>query len=168
MIRKLILFLPLLFFAAGCDKGIAPLNELEESGFSGTIKFKGEWPDSVKRTHVIVFKDPLNAAADFNILNLGYIGKEIPFGSAEAEFNTSLDSSYFKIQPGTYRYVVVAQSATEEVSLERKDWFVAGIYYANNDSTEPGTLVISENTMIKGVNIVCDFNNKPPQPPGGN
>jgi hypothetical protein len=167
MIKKIIFFLPLLLLLAGCDKGIAPLNEVEETGFSGKITFKGTWPSDIKRTHIIVFKEPVNSASDFNILNLGYIGKEIPSGVSFADFNTNQDTSYFKIQPGTYKYVVVAQSSTEQVSLERKDWKVAGIYYLNNNTNTPGTLVIPENTMVKGINIICDFDNPPPQPPGG-
>jgi hypothetical protein len=168
MIKKIILFLPLILLLAGCDKGIAPVTEAEETGFSGNVIFKGEWPDSVKRTHIIVFKNPINSAADFNILNLAYIGPEIPFGSSEINYNTVLDSSFVKIKAGTYKYIVVAQSATEEVSFERKDWYVAGIYYANDNTAASGTLTIPENTLVKGINITCDFNNPPPQPPGGN
>jgi len=52
--------------------------------------------------------------------------------------------------------------------LDRKDWFVVGLYYNNNDTTIAGILTIPENTFVNQVNIICDFNNSPPQPPGGN
>ena len=72
----LIIILSLLFH--GCDKGIAPQ---EVTGFSGTIDFLGEWPDSIARTHLVVFENPLNSNADFNPLNLRYVSLEIPYGT---------------------------------------------------------------------------------------
>ncbi len=54
------LFLYINDFNAGCDKGIAPVSEeTQQAGFSGTINFVGTWPDSIKRTHLVVFKDPV-------------------------------------------------------------------------------------------------------------
>ncbi len=70
--------------------------------------------------------------------------------------------------PGTYAYIAVAQQSTEELSLARNDWFVSGIYYANGDTTQPGTMVIPDSTFVENINITVDFNNPPPQPPGYN
>ncbi len=165
----LVFYLLLLFIYTGCDKGIEPLPEIpaeQKAGFSGTITFTGEWPDSAKRTHLVVFENPLLSAADFNILNLKYISNEIPFGSTTFNFN-STDSSIVSIKEGTYKYVAVAQSATPQVVLERSAWYVIGVYYNEGDTTKPGTLVIPEKTLVKNININCDFNNLPPQPPGG-
>ena len=53
-------------------------------------------------------------------------------------------------------------------SLSRKDWFVTGVYYANEDTTIPGILTIPEDTFVDNINIYCDFDNHPPQPTGGN
>jgi len=153
---------------SGCDKGIAPKSG--EAGFSGIITFIGQWPDSVTRTHLVIFKDPLNSSADFSLQNLRYVSNEIPFGTTTYNFS-SKDSSVIPgtglFEPGEYAYVAVAQQTTENVSLIRADWFVVGVYYKNNDTTKPGTLVIPENTFVENINIICDFNNPPPQPPGG-
>ncbi|GAB4295642.1 MAG: hypothetical protein Kow0098_18110 [Ignavibacteriaceae bacterium] len=158
------------FLLAYCDHGIAPDYSQETAGFSGTVTFLGQWPDSVKRTHIVVFENPLLTEADFNAFNLRYVSNEIPFGVKTYEYS-SLDTAVIPVggllPAGTYSYVAVAQSFTEEVSLERKDWVVAGVYYSGDDTTKPGTLVIPENTLVDNINIICDFNNPPPQPPGG-
>ena len=155
-----------------CDHGIEPKPIVAEPpGFGGTITFSGEWPDSITRTHIVVFKDPLLSASDFNIFNLKFVSNEIPFGTRTYVYS-SRDSSFVPgtglFEPGTYAYVAVAQQFTENLSLLRRDWFVAGVYYANGDTTQPGTLVIPDSTFIQFINITCDFNNPPPQPPGGN
>ncbi len=61
--------------------------------------------------------------------------------------------------------MAVAQSSKENVSLNRADWYVVGLYFNEGDSTRPGILTIPDNTFVKNMNIVCDFNNPPPQPP---
>ena len=80
----------LLFFLSCNDHGIEPKTELPEStGFSGKITFLGVWPDSIKRTHIVVFKDPLLTSLDFNILNLKYVSYEIPYGTRVFFYNTT-------------------------------------------------------------------------------
>jgi hypothetical protein len=170
-VSKLSLYLIVVIFYS-CDKGIEPLpsNDLR-TGFGGKITFIGQWPDSVKRTHLVVFASPLNSVSDFNITNLRFVSQEIPFGSSEYIYS-SRDSSVIpgtgKFQAGNYAYVAVAQSFTEEVLLERRYWFVAGLYFNSGDFTNPGTLSIPENTYVDNINIICDFDSPPPQPPGGN
>ena len=159
-------------FVASCDHGIEPkLIVAEPPGFGGTITFIGNWPDSVKRTHIVVFKYPLLSASDFNIFNLKFVSNEIPFGTRTYEYS-SRDSSIIPgtglFEPGTYAYVAVAQQVTDNLSLLRRDWFVAGVFYAAGDTTQPGTLMIPDSTFVQFINITCDFNNPPPQPPGGN
>ena len=109
---------------------------------------------------------------DFTIDNLKFLSREIPPGVQVHEFS-SLDSAYIPatpgpFPPGSYAYVAVVQQSTDELSLARKDWFVSGIYYANGDTTTPGVMVIPDSTFVKNININVDFNNPPPQPPGGN
>ena len=155
-----------------CDHGIAPLPEQPEvSGFEGTIFFLSTWPDSIKRTHLVIFKNPLLQPSDFVITNIKYISREIPFGVQSYRFS-SLDSAIIPVspgpfEPGEYAYVAVAHQTTEELSLARKDWFVSGVYYTNNDTTKPGILKIEENKITRNVNIRVDFHKLPPQPPGG-
>ncbi len=163
-----------LFFSVlilnGCDGGIEPQPETQ-TGFGGKITFIGQWPDSIIRTHLVIFKDPLNSAGDFSAFNLRFVSTEIPLSTTEYNFS-SLDSSVVpgtgEFQPGEYAYVAVAQSSVPQVSLNRVDWFVVGLYYNNGDTTKPGILGIHEKTFVDNINIICDFNNPPPQPPGGN
>ena len=61
----------------------------------------------------------------------------------------------------------MAQSKTVDLSLKRSDWFVAGVYYSPGDSTNPGQITITEGVILDSINIICDFDNPPPQPPGG-
>ena len=154
-----------------CDKGIEPKDENEQTGFGGTVTFIGEWPVEIKRMFIVVFKDPLLAATDFTINNLKFLSLEIPLGVQTYNFS-SLDSSYIPqnpgpFLPGSYAYVAVAYQTTENLSLARRDWFVGGIYYTNGNTSQPGTMVIIENVFLENVNILCDFDNPPPQPPGG-
>jgi len=163
--------LTIFFLAIACDHGIEPL-EAETSGFSGTITFVSEWPDSVKRSFLVVFEDPLLSDTNFTIFNLKFLSTEIPLGSSAHNFS-SLDSSYIPPEPGpfpagTYGYVAVVQQSTENLSLARKDWFVSGVYYANGDTTKPGTMIIPDSSFVRNINVTVDFKNPPPQPPGGN
>lgn len=174
MIKNLFAFLILIILLINysCDHGISPLPEQPEvSGFEGTIFFVSPWPDSIKRTHLVIFKNPLLEPSDFVITNIKFISNEIPFGVQSYHFS-SLDSAIIPplpepFEPGEYAYVAVAHQTTDEISLARKDWFVSGVYYTNNDTTKPGVLVIQENKITRNVNIRVDFNHLPTQPPGG-
>jgi len=153
-----------------CDHGIAP-GPLQSSGFSGKVNFISEWPDSIKRSFIVVFENPLLSDSDFTVFNLRFLSREIPLGVESHSFS-SLDSSYIPpspgpFPPGSYAYVAVVQQSTDELSLARKDWIVSGVYYKQGDSTNPGVMVIPEETFVRNINIIVDFNNLPPQPPGG-
>lgn len=162
-----------LLTATCSDHGIEPKPILKSPpGFRGTVRFISEWPDSVKRSFLVVFQDPLLSDGDFTILNLKFLSKEIPLGTQMHEFS-SLDSAYIPAIPGpfpsgSYAYVAVVQQSTENLSLARKDWFVSGVYYSNGDTTAPGVMIIPDSTFVKNININVDFNNPPEQPPGGN
>ena len=154
------------------EHGIAPKPiGKQEFGFGGNIVFSGEWPDSIKLMVLVVFKNPLLNDRDFVITNMRYLSVPIPLNTQTYQYS-SLDTALIpimpdEVSPSEYSYVAVAQS-NKEFSLSRKDFFVAGVYYANSDSTNPGTLTIPSNTYVDNINIYCDFDNPPPQPPGGN
>ncbi len=168
MKNLLILVVTTVLFLAGCGKGIEPsAPETEMPGFSGKITFKGTWPAGITRTHIVVFKNPLISAADFNAFNIKYVSPAIPYGVNSYNYN-SVDSALISIGPGEYNYVAVAQSKTETLSLTRADWTVAGVYYAAGDTSTPGKLLINQNKLTTGIDIICDFDNPPSQPPGGN
>lgn len=168
------IFLILILLTVACDdhgiepRPVTPADKI--SGFSGKVTFISEWPDSIKRAFVVVFQNPLLTPGDFTVFNLKFLSREIPLESPVYEFS-SLDSAFIPevpgpFSPGSYAYVAVAQQSTPEISLARKDWFVSGIYYAQGDTTKPGTMVIPDSTFIENINITVDFNNPPPQPPG--
>lgn len=168
--KYLLIILPLILII-GCDKGIAPATAEEENqtaGFSGRITFTGNWPDSVNWTLLVAFKEPLTSPASFNVLNVGYIGHPIPPHTSVYNYSTIIDTGFLPITAGTYSYVAVAQSKNPNLTVNRNDWKVVGIYYANGDTRNPGKLIIPPNTVVGNINIDCDFNNPPPQPPGGN
>jgi len=167
----ILLAIAFFFFVISCDHGIEPL-EAETSGFSGAITYVSDWPDSVQRSFLVVFQDPLVSDTNFTIFNLKFLSQEIPLGASVNNFS-SLDSAYIPPDPGpfpagTYAYIAVVQQSTPNLSLARKDWFVSGVYYANGDTTQPGAMIIPDNTFVRNINITVDFNNPPPQPPGGN
>ncbi len=155
----------------GCNKGITPATAAEEyqtAGFSGTITFTGTRSPDAKWTLLVVFKDPLTSAASFNIFNVGYISNPIPDTVKSYPFTTAEDSGFIPITAGTYSYIAVVQSNKDTLSINRADWKVVGIYYANGDTTQPGKMTIPPNSFVTGINITCDFNKPPVQPPGGN
>jgi hypothetical protein len=155
-----------IIFLNGCDKGISPEPEAlpKEAGFGGSIIFKGNWPQGVTRTHIVAFRTPLLSSKDFNILNLAFVSDSIPYSTRQIVYS-SLINPTVPIKSGNYAYLAVAQSKTPALSLERKDWYIIGVYYVNNDTTRPGVLNIPADTFIPDINITCDFNNPPSQPP---
>ena len=174
--RKIILTAAIvaLISFAGCDKGIEPEPPANNSlpgvtGFAGTVTFTGNWQIGIKRTHLVVFKNPILTSGDFFPPNLSFVIDSIPSGSSRFTYN-SVDNNFislFKITPGDYKYVVVAQSKTPTLSLDRKDWFIVGVYCIGNDQSQTATMTIQDGKMTTGVDVKVDFNNPPPQPPGG-
>jgi len=162
-ILLIILFLTL----QSCDKGLSPELADINPGFGGTITFIGDWDKEVTRTHVVLFKSPLLSKEDFNAFNLKYVSDSITSESNSYNFNTNDESLLSNVSPDDYSYLAVAQSRTETLSLNREDWKIVGLYFNANDSTKPGTLEIPEDSFVNNIDIVCDFNNPPMQPPGG-
>ena len=150
-----------------CNEGIEPLPESLQPVFSGKVTFVGDWPTDITATHIVMFKETLEDSSDFSIVNLGFISEEIPAGSTEFEYNTSLNAIIGTIEAREYAYLVVAQSKSEGLSLERKDWFVVGIYCNDTDIICTGRIDVPEGAYLENIDIICDFNNPPPQPPGG-
>ena len=163
---KLLLISLLIFIA--CNKGIEPEPESIEVGFSGTITFIGEWDSTITSTNIVLFRKPILSAANFSITNINYASEVIPFGVKTYNFNTTQNSPVLNtIEPGEYAYLAVAQTREANIVLTRSAWVVAGIYVPENDSSKAGRIIVSENEFLTNVNIICDFNNPPPQPPGG-
>ena len=164
-------FVLVIFFilTISCDNGLSPEMAELKPGFGGTITFIGNWNNEVKRTHVVLFQNPLLSKKDFNAFNLKFVSDSIATGTQNYYYSTyDKNSLLSNIQAGKYAYLAVAQSKTEKLSLNREDWTIAGLYsITDGDSIKPKMLVIPKATFIDSINIVCDFNNPPPQPPGG-
>jgi len=163
------LILALAIFTISCDGGLAPNDTGMENmtGFGGSISFMGEWPSDITQTNIVLFKDPILTEADFNIDNLKYLSTSIPFNSLDYSYNT-IDSLLFgNVTSGKYFYLAVIQTKEKSISFDREDWFVVGIYESTDENSEPGEIIVEENKFNFEVNIICDFNNIPPQPPGG-
>jgi len=164
---KISLALLFILFILGCDKGIEPIEEQGYGHFSGRVTFTGDWPEGIKRTHVVVFKNMIQKSDDFFPPNFSFVVDSIPYGSSVFEYN-SIENNYipiFQLGSGIYNYIVVAQSKTPSISLERKDWFVVGVYCIGGDQTRPAKLQIRKDEITPDINIDVDFNNPPPQPP---
>jgi len=164
---KRILFIIITITFISCDVGLSPEMASENLGFGGTISFLGSWDKDIKRTHIVLFKNPLLSKLDFNAFNLKYVSDSIDMETRVYKYSTNGTSLLSNIKSGDYAYLAVAQSKTEILSLNREDWTIVGLYYNTNDSSNSGILTIPEGTFVDSINIVCDFNNPPPQPPGG-
>jgi len=155
------------FILISCDKGIEPLEVVGPSGFEGKIIFEGSWPEGIKRTHLVVFKEPIKTVDDFFLPNLSFVVDSIPYGTKEFNYN-SIDnpfSSIFKFAAGNYKYVVVAQSKTPEITFNRADWTVVGVYCESGNQASPKTMIVLPGKIANDVNINVNFQNPPPQPP---
>ncbi len=160
----------ILYFISGCDKGIEPepekSPESETISFSGKVTFTGNWPAGIARTHIVVFKNEIKSVADFSFQNLAFVVDSIPYKSQEFIYNSIANNFFsFTLADGTYKYIVVAQSKTPTISLNRDDWFIVGVYYNNGDKSKPGTMTLQKGKNTAGIDINVDFNNPPPQPP---
>lgn len=162
------LFISGLILLQGCDKGIEPGEPVLPGGFRGSVTFAGTWPEGIKRTHLVVFKNPLLTGNDFSIQNFAFIVDSIPYRETLFSYNSLEDNflpDIITLYPGEYKYVAVAQSKTPEISFLRRDWTVVGVYCINDDQTRPKSLIIRSNQVTPEINIKVDFNNPPPQPP---
>jgi hypothetical protein len=142
----------------GCDQGLAPI--VKHRGISGTVYFMNWLPiDSLRDLRVVAFKD----APSGNIVS--------DISSGRAEYTSQLqpffiDSISYRLQfatlpAGKISYIAVAQQYGPN---SMKDWRVVGVFYADNDTTKPGTVNIPQDSFVDGVNIFVNFHNIPPQP----
>jgi hypothetical protein len=164
-----ITIIAVLVFISGCDKGIEPLPAPPSgpTGFSGKVTFTGAWPADVTRTHIIVFKNPIERITDFSIQNLAFVVDPITYNSTEFSYSSETNNLLsLTLTAGIYKYIVVAQSKTPTLSLNRNDWIVVGLYYKDGDMSKPEEMTINQGEITTGINITVDFNNLPPQPVG--
>ena len=159
----------LCFFLAACDGGLAPSPPVEP-GISGTIHFSpGLWPATDSLVSIMIFASkiyPLDSASVFaglfsnppSIFLYPEIGKSLPF------FVDSL-SYLFPLRAGTYKYIGVVQQISSDLLTGGVRVFrVVGFYEDATNRTQPGNVIVNDNSQTKGINIQVDFRNPPPQP----
>ena len=164
-----IIIIVIIISLTGCDGGLSPTGDdiANKTGFGGTVTFVGEWDPQITQTNIVLFKDPLLSGDDFKISNLKYLSTSIPFGTSTYHYNT-IDSIMFgNVEAGKYAYLAVVQTTKVQISLERKDWFVVGVYQSEEPGAGPGEINVKEKQFHFDTNIICDFYNPPVQPPGG-
>lgn len=167
-LRTCLSLLLLQFYINGCSGGIEPEPEkVITTGFGGTVTFSGTWDPAITRVHLVVFKNPLNSVGDFNPFNLAYVSDSIPIGANSWTYNTNYNkiNDVLSVTGGTYAYAAVAYSTTPALSLIRDDWFVVGIYKIPTDTLHFSSVVVPAGSFVTGIDIHCDFDNPPPQPP---
>jgi hypothetical protein len=160
-----------LFFASGCDKGLAPI--YEESGFAGVIHYKN-WPpaDQVRELRLLVFeKVPLDSTRLVDallgaLLDPGHIVLYPPVGTTGLP--KFVDTTHYKlITAGStllvqqYNYVVLAQRYGPNSFA---DWKPAGVYTLNQVTLEPAPVRLRPRRLLENIDIYVDFNRPPPKP----
>ena len=156
-------FLLLACIIPGCDEGLAPSSTATVSssyGISGTIHFRN-WPpaDSVVDLRLAALKEhpSSNIVGDVQSGKARFTENSLPYGVDSASYTLLLSP----LPPGTFSYIGVAQRFGSDIYT---DWRVVGIYYANGDTTAPGSVVVPVDSIVHGVNIYVDFHDLPPQP----
>lgn len=155
--------------AAGCDTGLAPINE--PSGFSGVIRFKN-WPpaDSVRDLRIVAFETyPRDSAGILltllsgraavypaDLSSKGSLPKFVD--STPYEFNTK-NGINLKVQQ--YNYIVVAQLYG---SNSFTDWRPAGVYTTEPNTFNPSPVRVLLHKITPNIDIEVDFHNPPPKP----
>lgn len=163
--RSGILFLVLLLFCSGCDKGLAPLNE--PSGFSGVIRFKN-WPQNVYELRLLAFSKFPSDSASLLLTLLGGGAAVIPAVGTPGFPKDGRDSLQYSfttegstLQVGNYEYIVFAwRYGTGLFS----DWRPAGVYTLSPSTFTPTPVRVLLHRIQPNVDILVDFNNPPPRP----
>jgi hypothetical protein len=152
---------------AGCDRGLAPLNE--PSGFSGLITFKN-WPsdpNTVLELRLVAFTNyPSDSVAIFPALLAGQAVVYPPVGATGfAKYVDSIPYTFTTsgstLQITTYRYIAIAQRYGTNFFA---DWKPCGVYTLGPGPFDPAPVPVLLHRVATGVDITVDFNNPPPKP----
>jgi hypothetical protein len=161
VVRLALIILSLLLVS--CENGLSPestpVSTGKSYGIRGVIHFL-HWPpqDSVVDLRLAILQDTTIK----NLLNDVLQGKarytdKIPYGIDSEQYTLALQP----LAPGTFPFVGVAQQYGPDV---QKDWKVVGLYYANHDSSTPGSVVVPPDSVVPGINITVDFSHPPVLP----
>ncbi|MBI4549247.1 MAG: hypothetical protein HY707_14795 [Ignavibacteriae bacterium] len=158
-----ILFSGLALSLWGCDKGLAPDETSVQQrlyGFRGVIYFKN-WPptDSVLDLRVVAFKNypPPDIVNEVLQGRARFTETLQPHGADSISYTLVINP----LPPGIFPYVVVGQRFGSDIM---RDWRAVGIYYAEGDTTQPGSVNVLPDSILQGINIYVDFRKSLPQP----
>ena len=150
------------FCLNSCDHGIEPPKENRLiTGIEGTI-FYSNWPpqDSVILLKLVIFKDfpPVDILSEVingnAIVYPELLAETIPFGQDSFSFQVQLET-------GTYGYIAVAQQYGPDVF---NDWRAVGQYDITPADSLPSSITVTQDSLLRNIDIFVDFNNLPIQP----
>jgi hypothetical protein len=145
-----------------CDEGLAPasISQPPPYGIRGTIYFR-HWPpsDSIKDLRLAALKNYPVSDIIAEVLQgrARYTDQLQPYGADSLDYTLTLSP----LSTGLFPYIAVAMQFGPNI---QHDWRVVGVYYANGDTTVPGSVVVPPDSIVPGINIHVDFLNPPPQP----
>jgi hypothetical protein len=150
----------------GCDKGLEP-GSVITPGFGGEIYYNSAIP----------LKPPLDSLFDLRVVAVPYfpvdtsfyvifrkiINDTIAYSPASIPTADSGKTVSYEmlVKPKSYYYIAVVQQFGPDVFSQ---WRVVGIYGYSAASPSPKPVTVPSGGFIKGINIVVDFKNLPPQP----
>jgi len=156
----------LIFFSCSfgwhCDEGLAPssVSQLPQYGIRGTIYFANWLPsDSIRDLRLAALKNYPVSDIIAEVLQgrARFTEKLQPYGSDSLAYTLILSP----LATGLFPYVAVAMQFGPNI---QQDWRVVGVYYANGDTTVPGTVDVPSDSIVPGINVHVDFLNPPPPP----
>lgn len=154
-----------------CDHGLAPPpKKIIEQGITGTIYYKGTFPDSLKEHRLFAAKMYRKFRSMNEIMTLILSGSDsIQIYPSILQSPLSLikeDSIKFRfvLPPALYKYIAVAQ--TTGAIFDSSKWKIVGVYTSDTLRIVPNQVSIEPGKFIENVNIYVDYDNLPPQPFG--
>ncbi|MDP2209459.1 MAG: hypothetical protein Q8K98_11930 [Bacteroidota bacterium] len=170
--KHIIIVLFLFSFAIiSCDHGLAPPpKEKIEQGISGTIYYRGAFPDSLKEHRLFAAKMDRKFRSMNEIMTLILSGSDsIQIYPSILQSPLSLtkeDSIKFRfvLPPALYKYLAVAQ--TTGAIFDSSQWKIVGVYSLDSINWVPRPILIGSGEFVDSINITVDYNNPPPQPFG--
>jgi hypothetical protein len=169
-IMKLIVLIIICILLTSCDGGLAPPPPIE-LGFSGTVYFTpGSWPPADSLVSIMIFASkiyPLDSATVYTGLfsDPPTIFVYPSMSGSLGPFLADSISYSFPLRSDTYKYIGVIQQISSDLTTRGIRVFrVVGFYKDSTNLTQPGSVIVNDNSQVKGINIQVDFHNPPPQP----
>ena len=162
-VRFVLLLILLCLALAACENGLAPETATgpppKPYGIRGVIRFL-HWPpaDSVLDLRLAVLEHyPVASIVTEVIQGRAKYTDQIRYGIDSEQYSLSLAP----LPTGSFPFVGVAQQYGSNI---QQDWRVVGIYFAGNDSSKPGSVVVPVDSMVPNINITVDFAHPPVLP----